>query len=124
MTTVSDIDPFENLFEPPVIVVPVPISGNGMAAIRQWVVAVERHFGGQGLATCHYATLIGYWANLKTFRVESSDRQLANEIDAHRDRLAGHMQRLVDAGFVMKKPKKQREKGTLYVLSTPEQVQL
>ncbi|MET9213632.1 MULTISPECIES: hypothetical protein [unclassified Nocardia] len=123
-TTINDLDPFADLYEPPAIVVPVPVTGNGMAATRAWVAAVEQHFGGQGLATCHYAALLGYWANLRTFRVEVSDRQLAREVGAHRDRLTGHAQRLVDAGFLAKIPKRAREKGTSYVLSTPERIEL
>lgn len=117
-------DPFEILYDPPEVVVGKPITGNGVAAIREWITRVERHFGGQGLATCHYAALLGYWANLKTFRIEISDRKLSDEIGAHRDRLLGHAQRLVDAGFLVKRPKVRRERGTLYLLSTPETVTL
>ena len=53
MTITTEIDPFDSLFEPPEVIVGLPITGNGMAAIREWVVAVERHFGGQGLASIH-----------------------------------------------------------------------
>ncbi|MGW3467966.1 hypothetical protein ACWDKQ_05730 [Saccharopolyspora sp. NPDC000995] len=120
----TDIDPFEDPYAPPEIVVGKPITGNGIAAIRQWVTKVERHFGGQGLATCHYAALLGYWANLGTFRVEITDRKLADAADIHRDRLTGHAQRLVAAGFLVKWPKRAREKGTQYVLSLPQTVTL
>jgi hypothetical protein len=96
-----------------------PITGNGMAAIREWVYSVEREFGGQSLATCHYAALVGYSANLKTFRVEASDREVARQAGLHRSRLKGHAQRLVAAGYLMEVPKKYRETGTRYVLSEP-----
>lgn len=122
MTTA--IDPFEDLYDPPELVVGKPITGNGMAAIREWVIKVERHFGGQGMATCHYAALLGYWAHLKTFRVEISDRKLAEVTGAHRDRLTGHAQRLVDAGLLVKQPKRARERGTQYVLAEPQTVVL
>jgi len=108
----------------PTVVAAKPITGNGLPAIRDWVTAVERHFGGQNLATCHYAALLGYRANLKTFRVESSDRAIAKATGMHRDRLAGHNRRLVDAGFLLKKPRRRGERGTQYVLSIREEVQL
>jgi hypothetical protein len=110
-------DPFDELFDPPERITGKPITGNGMSAIRDWVISVERHFGGQGMATCHYAGLLGYHAHLKTFRVEISDRKLADKIGAHRSRVQGHAQRLVDAGLLVKVPKRPREKGTQYVLS-------
>ena len=105
------------LVEAGALVMPRPITGNGMAAIREWVNSVERCFGGQGLATCHYAAVIGYHANLRTFRVEASDREISRQTGIHRDRLSGHAQRLVDAGLLMQVPKKYREKGTPYVLA-------
>lgn len=78
-----------------------PITGNGVEAIRKWVRQVGRHFGGQSLATNYYASLVGYEAHLKHFIVTASDRELAREYGMHRSRLAGHAQRLVDAGFLM-----------------------
>ena len=122
--TETIVDPFDDLYDPPEVVVGRAITGDGIKAIREWVYRVEQHFGGQGMATCHYAALIGYHANLKTFRVEISDRQLATATGSHRDRLSGHAQRLVDAGFLVKRPKRARERGTQYVLSTPETVVL
>jgi hypothetical protein len=122
--TITPENLFDNLYDPPELVVGMPITGNGMAAIREWIIKVEQHFGGQGLATCHYAALMGYWANLKTFRLEISDRKLSEVVGAHRDRLTGHAQRLVDAGFLVKRPKRARERGTLYVLSWPQKVTL
>ncbi|AIJ20882.1 hypothetical protein [Amycolatopsis methanolica] len=123
-TPTASSDPFDALYEPPEVIAPLPLTGNGVAAIRDWLVRVERHFGGQGMATCHYAALLGYWANLRTFRVEISDRKLSEAIGAHRDRLTGHAQRLVDAGFLARRPKRARERGTQYVLSVPEAVKL
>lgn len=123
--TSTTIDPFEitsgeefgELFDPPELITGRRITGNGMAAIRDWVISVERHFGGQSMATCHYAALLGYYANLKTFRVEVSDRALAVEMGCHRSRVQGHGQRLIDAGLLVKVPKKVREHGSPYVLS-------
>lgn len=115
----GDADTFDSLFDPPEVVVGRPITGDGIVAIRKWAISVERHFGGASRATCHYAALLGYYANLKTFRVAVSDRELAREMGAHRSRVQGHAQRLVDAGLLVKVPKKVREKGTLYVLSEP-----
>ncbi|ALE72581.1 hypothetical protein AD006_12345 [Pseudonocardia sp. EC080610-09] len=108
---------FEELLEPPSFIVGKPITGNGMAAIRDWIMSVEQHFGGQNMATCHYAALLGYYAHLKTFRVEVSDRALAQNTGGHRSRYNGHAQRLVDAGLLVKVPKKSREKGSPYVLA-------
>lgn len=123
-TPIVDVDPFEDLLEPPEVIVGKPITGNGVSAIREWIADVEHHFGGQGLATCHYAALLGYWSNLKTFRVEITDRQLTMATGSHHGRWTGHAQRLVDAGFLVQRPKKSRERGTRYVLSCPENVQL
>ncbi|RJO74899.1 hypothetical protein D5S18_15905 [Nocardia panacis] len=122
--TATNADPFESLYDPPALTFSSPITGNGMAAIRAWVAEIEKHFGGQGLATCHYASLIGYWANLKTFRVEITDRKLVEATESHHGRWTGHAQRLVDAGFLVKLPRKSRERGTAYVLATPRQVPL
>lgn len=95
------------------------ITGNGMAGIRDWVLAVQCHYGGDRLALCNYASVLGYHANLKTFRVEISDRALAKAMGRHRSRIQGHGKRLVKDGFITKVPKKRGEKGTDLVLALP-----
>ncbi|KXT58726.1 hypothetical protein Y710_00305 [Gordonia sp. QH-12] len=110
--------------ELPTINTPVPLKGNGLSAIRDWVVAVERHFGAGQRATVQYASFLGYFVNLYTFRVERSDRALARELGAHRDRFNGCASRLAEAGFLVKIPKKPGEKGVGYVLSMPSEIAL
>ena len=126
------VDPFSPDFVPsgilnkplPTVSAYVPITGNGLVGIRRWLVAVERFYGVEARAVAHYAGVLGYFVNLKTFRIEVSDRGLAQELGWHRSRLNGHRQRLADDGFLVQRPKRRDEQGGQYVLSTPTSVRL
>jgi len=108
------------LADPPIRVRSRPITGNGMYAIRDWVCAVEAHFGGQNMATCYYAALIGYHAHLRNFTVEVTDRELARVTGMHRSRLSGHAQRLVDSGFLFVEREAKRGRAARYRLGVPD----
>ena len=111
--------PLDVLPDLPEIVVPKPITGNGIVAIRGWVCAVSQAYDPRrDRALVQYASWIGYYANLKTFRVEITDRDLAEQLGTARTRLSGHHRRLQDDGFLMRTPRKRGETGTPYVLST------
>lgn len=117
----DDEVPALDLDELPEMVVPRPITGDGLAAIREWVHTVTRHYDPvHDRAVVQYASWIGYHANLKTFRVEVTDQGLAAQLGISRTRLVGHHRRLREDGFLVKVPKRRRnERGTPYVLSWP-----